>query len=246
MVSELYQLYLNKTMTRRIKCHCIVYCTACYVQCTVQSTMYYTAYSSQCTVQCILLCSTTMAKLFKCVCLYFLWRGYIFCMFIKQKTSINKTVFIFMLNFIGIFSYKFKYLYTTHLEIRTLCHLLGMVYMPLELFFICSGHLYPSDTKPSPIKGWKDVFSHFCKQMCMELHQKHKYETATNKPKPGNKQLWFLSVFTPWYLVSCPIIHPYPMDPSLHWAYMKDHLTSCFYETEHLPHLICDCLNCFI
>ena len=106
MVSEHYKLYLNKTMTRRIKCHCTVYCTACYVQCTVQSTVYYTAYSSQCTVQCTLVRSTTMAKLFKCVCLYFLWGGggYIFCMFIiKKKTSINKTVFIFMLNLLVFF-----------------------------------------------------------------------------------------------------------------------------------------------
>ena len=83
-------------MARRIKSHCTVYCTACYVQCTVQHvmysvlysmlcTVYYTAYSSQYTVQCTLVRSTTMAKLFKCVCLYFLWGRYIFCMFIKKK-----------------------------------------------------------------------------------------------------------------------------------------------------------------
>ena len=89
------------------------------VQCT-----YYTAYSSQCTVLCTLVRSTTMAKLFKCVCLYFLWGGgYILCMFIKKNFN-KQNCFYFYVKFVGIFSNKFKYLYTTRLEIRTLCHLL--------------------------------------------------------------------------------------------------------------------------
>ena len=140
MVSEHYKLYLNKTMTRRIKCHCTVYCTACYVQCTVQSTVYcteysvlyrvqctvqstvyYTPYSSQCTVQCTLVHSTTMAKLFKCVCLYFLW-GVIYFVFIKKNFN-KQNCFYFYVKFLFLFSNKFKYLYTTRFEIRTLCHL---------------------------------------------------------------------------------------------------------------------------
>ena len=88
MVSELYKLYLNETMTR--------------VQCTVQSSvLYIVLFRVQCTVQYTVhsLCSTTKSKLFKYVFfVFFVGGGVIYVEYLKQKTSINKIVFIFVLN----------------------------------------------------------------------------------------------------------------------------------------------------